>query len=39
MRNDFDPAFASRLRTSQTTRRRFLTGSVIGAATAVVGPS
>src|SRR5882757_1229410 len=39
MPNDFDSAFASRLRTSQTTRRRFLTGSVIGAATAVVGPS
>ena len=39
MRNDFDPALTSRLRTGQTTRRRFLTGSVIGAATAVVGSS
>jgi spermidine/putrescine transport system substrate-binding protein len=39
MRNDFDSAFASRLRTSHTSRRRFLTGSAIGAATALVGPS
>src|SRR6476646_7253250 len=39
MRNDFDPAFASRLRNSQTSRRRFLTGTVIGAATVFVGPS
>jgi spermidine/putrescine transport system substrate-binding protein len=37
MRNDFDPAAVSRLRTSQASRRRFLTGSVIGAATAFVG--
>jgi spermidine/putrescine transport system substrate-binding protein len=39
MRNDIDPAVPSRLRSSRTTRRRFLTGSVIGAATALVGPS
>jgi spermidine/putrescine transport system substrate-binding protein len=39
MRNDFDPAPVSRPRIAQTTRRRFLTGSVIGAATAFVGPS
>jgi spermidine/putrescine transport system substrate-binding protein len=37
MSND-DPASASRLRTLQASRRRFLTGSVIGAATAFVGP-
>jgi spermidine/putrescine transport system substrate-binding protein len=39
MRNDFNPAAMSRLTTSQTSRRRFLTGSVIGAATAFAGPS
>jgi len=39
MRNDFDSTLVSRLRTSQTSRRRFLTGSVIGAATAFAGPS
>jgi spermidine/putrescine transport system substrate-binding protein len=39
MRNDIDPAVPSRLGTNRTTRRRFLTGSVIGAATALVGPS
>ncbi|KAA0083333.1 spermidine/putrescine ABC transporter substrate-binding protein [Mycolicibacterium sp. P9-64] len=39
MHDDFVTAPVSRSRTSQTSRRRFLTGSAIGAATAFVGPS